>query len=636
MSTKTIKQRIAVVAVSALTAGLFSVVSAPASNAAVGGATVQADNNLATNTSTNPRLSHYDRLFVATMPTGTGSGVALTAVSGSDGTPDAAAGGGPATSSARSLGLVNVSDIAGGVSAGTTQTAVLLSTGSLSLYTATRAGEFSALTVTGGTFVSSTGTSMNATSTLVSGGGAAIATFGVVAKPSAGSTQMIVRLFTGNASIAAANLGLGDLEGQITVTIASASTAGAISPTYTALYLAASGTDDSRTSNAAASNASRTYGSGAFVNARIRDAYQTEIQTASAGVLSASATNGALVKLASATESDPGSSAGTVSTDFVSTTAPDDWMVRIDAPSTAPVSTVVTVSFNGTVIGTQSLVFTGEVAKVTLASPVIGKIGGSSNAAYYRLYDAAGNAVFNGVTSGAVDAKYPEGSLINDPSVNAGGKASAVTRSVPNTISSTGVITAGKVFFTCSSTAGAGTIGVTYTNPSGSVVKSNALAVTCADAAFTYAASWDKATYIPGDLAKLTITFKDSKGNLANDVDTIGDTNAQDTPSVAIGGLDRTITGPVSSDTLSDGGTISYTYTVGATEGQYSGKVTFPVVDRRQVAAGASAAVAVPITLVVKSATTTVTNADVLKSIVSLIASINKQIQALQKLILRR
>jgi len=38
----------------------------------------------------------------------------------------------------------------------------------------------------------------------------------------------------------------------------------------------------------------------------------------------------------------------------------------------------------------------------------------------------------------------------------------------------------------------------------------------------------------------------------------------------------------------------------------------------------------------VASGTTTVSNADVLKSIVSLIASINKQIQALQKLILKR
>ena len=38
----------------------------------------------------------------------------------------------------------------------------------------------------------------------------------------------------------------------------------------------------------------------------------------------------------------------------------------------------------------------------------------------------------------------------------------------------------------------------------------------------------------------------------------------------------------------------------------------------------------------VKSGATTVTNAEVLKSIVSLIASINKQIRALQKLILKR
>jgi len=38
----------------------------------------------------------------------------------------------------------------------------------------------------------------------------------------------------------------------------------------------------------------------------------------------------------------------------------------------------------------------------------------------------------------------------------------------------------------------------------------------------------------------------------------------------------------------------------------------------------------------VASGTTAVSNADVLKSIVSLIATINKQIQALQKLILKR
>jgi hypothetical protein len=45
---------------------------------------------------------------------------------------------------------------------------------------------------------------------------------------------------------------------------------------------------------------------------------------------------------------------------------------------------------------------------------------------------------------------------------------------------------------------------------------------------------------------------------------------------------------------------------------------------------------AVTVPYKIAGTTATVTNADVLKSIVSLIASINKQIQALQKLILRR
>jgi hypothetical protein len=635
MSTKTIKQRIALVAVTALTAGFISVVSAPASNAAAGGVTVGAVNNAATTTQANTKITHYDRLFVATMPSTTGSGVALTAVSGDDATPDVASGGGPATSSAKSLGLVNVSDIAGGLTAGTTQTAVVLSSGAISVYTATRATEYSAFTVTGGTFSASTGTSLNATATLAAHGGAGITTFGVVAKPSSGSTSMIIRLYTGNSSLANANAGLGDLEGQITVTIASTSTAGTISSVYSGVFGSTSGTDDSLTADSTNFVASAQYGSDLFLNVRIKDVYNSEVTVGSAGVLAATATGGALVNLAAATESDPAAD-GTTTSDYVSTTAPDDWMIQISAPGTAPVTTVVTVTFNGTVIGSRTLVFTGEVAKVTLSGPVIGKTSAStSNYAYYRLYDAAGNAVYNSITSGSAYSSYPETALVNDPSVNGTGTASSVARSRALSISTAGVVTTGRVTFTCGATAGAGTIGVTYTNGSGTVIKSNALAVQCSGSPLTYSASWDKATYIPGDLAKLTITFKDSKGFLANDVDGIANTNTQDTPSVSIGGLDKTITGPVSSD-ASDQGVIVYTYTVGATEGTYTGKVIFPVVDTRQAAVTGTSAVAVPITLVVKAATTAVSNADVLKSIVALIASINKQIQALQKLILKR
>jgi hypothetical protein len=79
-------------------------------------------------------------------------------------------------------------------------------------------------------------------------------------------------------------------------------------------------------------------------------------------------------------------------------------------------------------------------------------------------------------------------------------------------------------------------------------------------------------------------------------------------------------------------GNLVYTYSVGAaagiTPGAYQASVSFPTVN---AAKGVAQAVAFTI-----SAPAGVTNADVLKSIVSLIASINKQIQALQKLILKR
>ncbi|NBP58867.1 hypothetical protein EBU71_20445, partial [bacterium] len=63
-------------------------------------------------------------------------------------------------------------------------------------------------------------------------------------------------------------------------------------------------------------------------------------------------------------------------------------------------------------------------------------------------------------------------------------------------------------------------------------------------------------------------------------------------------------------------------------------------VGQAQVTVGSTAATAEKsaktFQFTIKSSGTTVTNEEVLKSIVALIASINKQIQALQKLILRR
>jgi hypothetical protein len=86
---------------------------------------------------------------------------------------------------------------------------------------------------------------------------------------------------------------------------------------------------------------------------------------------------------------------------------------------------------------------------------------------------------------------------------------------------------------------------------------------------------------------------------------------------------------PVSTAKPGINGTRKYTFTVGTntglTEGAYNAVVLFPTID---VATSAS--------YKVTTGSTGVSNADVLKAIVSLIASINKQIAALQKALLKK
>jgi ABC-type dipeptide/oligopeptide/nickel transport system permease subunit len=91
-------------------------------------------------------------------------------------------------------------------------------------------------------------------------------------------------------------------------------------------------------------------------------------------------------------------------------------------------------------------------------------------------------------------------------------------------------------------------------------------------------------------------------------------------------------TGAATAVTKADG-TITYTLTVGTTGGMTAGTYT-GVIDFTALTAVAATKALPTYTLTTGGDTTT--NADVLKSIVALIASINKQIQALQKLILRR
>jgi hypothetical protein len=158
MSTKTIKKRIALVAVSALTAGVLSVMSAPASYAAAGNAT-----NVNSNTTSGAPIAN---------DADTAGSVGLLAQDGES----------------------------------TTQTAVMLSTGTLNVFIG--AGdivdaETATATVTGGRF---TGVHDNTTDS-ISGTSSAFATstpantaLGLLVQPNAGVTQMVISFYSSTLS----------------------------------------------------------------------------------------------------------------------------------------------------------------------------------------------------------------------------------------------------------------------------------------------------------------------------------------------------------------------------------------------------------------------------------------------------
>jgi hypothetical protein len=599
MSTKTIYKRIALVAVAALGAGVLSVAPANAgNNAAAGGSNVGTAAGI---------------LNIAVAPSVTGAAV-LAASGAASGTLSAGLLANSLTQNTDSL----------------TSTATLTSTGEAAFYyTAVTAGAAVTVTVDGGTVTGATqaaGTANynSAKNRAVFGpgtGAALVLAFSV--KPTAGATTTTVSLFE-TAAAAASNgdaaalvniqsgaVSSGSLKQRYTITVAAASLAGAYSPTFSAVRAVLSGTAGAaETSNIDETGATKIVNavtSLAYINVNLKDAYNVTLD--SIGALTMEATNGVgLAWNASGGASASGFNLIAVATDTSGTLT----VARPAAAANKPLTTTVTVKWNGAVVGTKTINFQGEVATVKASAPVIGALSATNTSAFEVDYaDAAGNAIYPSAGTAAVSS-----TLAVDGSVS--GLSIGTYTADDSALGS----------LTCGATPGAKAVKIQHVNPfSGTVVTSNEWTATCAGDADTYTASWDKASYTPGSIATLTITFKDIKGNLANAYDLIGNGALV----TVTGGPSATaVVIPANTDKPSSGpGTKTYQFVVGGTLGDFSAVVSVPDVNgqngKNQTAA-----------YKVANATTGVTNEDVLKAIVSLIASINKQIAALQKALLRR
>jgi hypothetical protein len=378
----------------------------------------------------------------------------------------------------------------------------------------------------------------------------------------------------------------------------------------------------------------------AWIGIRVRDAV-TPANVTTQGIFSASATNGAVVSYSdsSALQSSSATAAGPVTgnAQFENLS-----VYQGLANKDKPLTTVVSVFFNGVLFGTRTITFTGKATKLEIDSANAG-VGKAANAntvvASYELTDAAGNNLTSegpGITGISGDA----GAVTNVPLLvpSTGGTVvdptQAIVTAAASDISTEASGYNGYFGWTCGSGSGTAKIYLKYTFSDLSSLTSNTHDAACAYTAVNYKASLDKASYAPGEIATLTITATDKNGKPVYDADENGDgvdlgDNVAETPAISLPQL-TAVSAATFSDSFSSGKK-TYKFTVGSTEGSFSG-----VVDLKSYNGTTYSQVAQTVSYKVASTSTAVSMADVLKAIVSLIASINKQIAALQKALLKK
>jgi len=616
MSIKTLKKRIALVAVSALTAGFLSVATAPVANAAIA-ADSTVENTLylgITKSVTGSAEANSGATGVSSAMTQVGY---ITDTSATAQTTDTAA-----------AIFVNASEI---------RTANVYPGAKISFVAAgsTTSGDGLTVTVTGGTLSSIAATAAEAVVLVAANVSSDIKTvttdaagqdviYGIFNVDAAVGSVATISVFTGTNIAGLTTATSGTLVGQYQLTVASASLSGAYSAADSTVTQQPCLTNSTGSGNAA-SNAYDTTtrcanGSVGIVYVDLEDGYGAEITggtitaATSAGktIISAATTTGSTVNGATSGYDDQASDG-------------EVWVLVSQPTANTAGSATVTITYNGAVVGTKTITWGGQVASLAV-DPANSNTIYSTNQA-----DTPQNIGAAGVVYAAKDAAGNVVTLAVQPSVY-----EATGALVGSSLSTTTVATLAAVQTSSrgygysflivpdNTLSGKGTYQLSLTNSSGVTIKSNVINATVSRGSTnSFSISWNKASYSTGDIAEATISLKDAYGNPMAD-------------GTALTGLDFTVSSAGFSAALgsgcaatrtSVGGSVVCKYAALNDEGTYSYTIDLTTATAQSAVVGA---------LPIKSASTAVSNADVLKSIVALIASINKQIQALQKLILKR
>jgi trimeric autotransporter adhesin len=587
MSTKTLKKRIALVAVSALSVGLLTVVSSPVANA---------------NPDNGPLTVNDIRIISQTAGTNLAAGVCA-------------------------VDSVASSQVLGAAAIGSTATTISVGA-KLEFRTGTNG--LGTLVISGPAEWAGQPVSTSGLTDIAAGPVGTVATISADKKSVtvADDAASMILVATGAGAVTvsvydAATAATGTLVKSFGITVV-ASCAGADAVSVSNSILAVNNADAQATSTSTDRTmdyADVEYGSTVYINVLLRDGFKANLATDV--VLQASGTNGAIVGVDQAGISSNGVAATKASSSqTVSIFVSQDTTTN---PGKA-LTTTVTVSANGTVIGTKTITILGLAASIEVPQADVkyglgsGSQSTTTNQFKFIVKDNAGNRLelAPAATGAIAGTKYDPASGVTAVTT-AGLRATSYRSPLDNSGAGDGAGT-----FTCSSTvSGSQSVTVGFYNPALVLVKSNAFTVNCSVGGInTFSVSTDKATYSPGEIATLTIKGSDALGKPVSDTTTMGAGYVN----LSMPGMTLIGAAASSADTFT-AGVKTYKFRVDQAEGSFVGQA-------QPTATTDDAAKTVAYTI--KSSTATVSNADVLKSIVSLIASINKQIRALQKLILKR
>jgi hypothetical protein len=367
-------------------------------------------------------------------------------------------------------------------------------------------------------------------------------------------------------------------------------------------------------------------GSVGYIYVALKDALGSALLAASNTSLTATTSAGTIIGHATAASANSYAATGALT--VISLNNAGVYYVVVNQPvaNTAGTATV-NISLDGAVIATKTLKWAGDIATLAVdptnsASTFIDGATATSPATamanvIYVAKDAAGNVVTLAAqpTVDSATGALVGASVYNLDTLANGGRyqRTSVGYGITTMIVPSGL-------------QGAASYRLKLTNAVGTSIFSAVQTVKVSlGGPNSFVASWDKASYAPGDIATLTLTVKDAYGNPVGSGTALPGLTAG--LIVSTGGFTSVGGACVDASYTDSAGVKTCKFAAGNDEGSYSYSIDLNTVAPQSATVGA---------IKIAATTATVSNADVLKSIVALIASINKQIQALQKLILKR